>query len=216
MRRIKNVFYNECRGSLLTFIIVSLKAIYFKLVYRKFILAHTKTIIHGVKNIQTNGLLSIGLTNAGFIHKNDTTLLNVRGALIFKGGYRIARGCRIDVGPSAVVKISEGGYINANTSFIIVDKLEIGTNCIISWNCQFLDSDFHNIEYENKKDQTHIGISIGNNVWIGCGVKLYKGTVIPDGCVIAADSIVRGVFVEKNSLIGGNPAKVIKSNITWF
>lgn len=65
-------------------------------------------------------------------------------------------------------------------------------------------------------------VTIGNggymncNVkWIGCGVKIYKGTVIPNGCVIASDSIVKGVFHVENSLIGGNPAKVIKEGITW-
>ena len=50
---------------------------------------------------------------------------------------------------------------------------------------------------------------IGNNVWSGCGVKIYKGTVIPDNCVIASNSIVKGVFKEENSLIGGNPASII-------
>lgn len=52
-------------------------------------------------------------------------------------------------------------------------------------------------------------------MWIGCGVKIYKGTVIPEGCVIASDTIVKGVFEIENSLIGGNPARVIKENIKW-
>jgi len=35
------------------------------------------------------------------------------------------------------------------------------------------------------------------------------------GCLIAADSVVKGVFNESNALIAGNPAKVVKSNINW-
>ena len=93
-------------------------------------------------------------------------------------------------------------------------SLNIGDNCCISWNCQFLDEDFHEINYKNYKSSVN-SITIGNQVWIGCGVKIYKGTNIPDGCVIASDSVVRGTFEKNICLIGGVPAKVIKENISW-
>ena len=93
-------------------------------------------------------------------------------------------------------------------------KLDIGDNCAISWDCQFLDEDFHEISYSDKH-KTENAIIIGDNVWIGCGVKIYKGTVIPRGCVLASDSVVKGKFHIENSIIGGNPAKVIKENIEW-
>ena len=58
-------------------------------------------------------------------------------------------------------------------------------------------------------------IIIGNHVWICSGTQIYKGTKIADGCVIAANSVVRGVFSVPNALIGGNPARIIKENIKW-
>ena len=116
---------------------------------------------------------------------------------------------RMQLLPSA-----RGGYINGNSSLIIQHNLSIGDHCVISWDCQFLDEDFHEICYAGKR-ATGNSIIIGNNVWIGCGVKIYKGTVIRDGCVIAANSSVRGTFQVQNSLIGGNPAKVIKENVSW-
>ncbi len=119
-----------------------------------------------------------------------------------------------DIGDGAEVNIGNDGYMNCNTNLIIMHRLDIGDNCVISWDCQLLDDDFHEISYEGKKEQEN-GIIIGNRVWIGCGVKIYKGTVIPDGCVIAANSIVRGVFTENKALIGGFPAKVIRENISW-
>ncbi len=93
-------------------------------------------------------------------------------------------------------------------------KLKIGDNCAISWNCQFLDEDFHEIKYQGKKE-TPEEIIIGNKVWIGSNVCVYKGTFIPNGCVIASNSVVKGGFEEENVLIAGNPAKVIKRNISW-
>ncbi|TRX15854.1 LbetaH domain-containing protein [Flavobacterium franklandianum] len=73
---------------------------------------------------------------------------------------------------------------------------------------------FHEIKYTRKK-QSNNSIVIGDNVWIGCGVKIYKGSVIPNGCIIAFDTIVKGVFEIENALIGGNPAKVIKEGVSW-
>ncbi len=77
-----------------------------------------------------------------------------------------------------------------------------------------MDEDFHTISYENKIIRPK-KISIGNNVWIGAGVKIYQGTTIEDGCVIASNSVVRGCFNKSNTIIGGNPGKVIKGNVSW-
>jgi len=93
-------------------------------------------------------------------------------------------------------------------------KLTIGDDCAISWNCQFLDDDHQEIFYSDKQQKKN-GIIIGNHVWIGCGAQIYKGTVIPNGCVIASNSVVKAEFTSQNSLIGGVPARIIKSNVEW-
>ncbi|MEW5676301.1 acyltransferase [Flavobacterium enshiense] len=175
---------------------------------------HHKVLIKGLSNIETNDKLEIGMRYVGFSDKRDTTLLNVKGKLMFSGNYSIGRGCRFDIGSNAKVLIGKGGYVNPNTTFIIMHGLTIGDNCAISWDCQFLDEDFHAIVYAGMKEKSN-EIVIGNNVCIGCGVKIYKGSVIPDGSVIAANSVVRGVFTEQKVLIAGHPAKVIKNDVSW-
>ena len=44
---------------------------------------------------------------------------------------------------------------------------------------------------------------------------LVKGANIPDGCAIAPYSFVNKQFTDKNSLIAGIPAKIIKNDINW-
>ncbi|WP_214228855.1 acyltransferase [Pedobacter sp. B4-66] len=184
------------------------------MLYNKFFILHPKVRIRGIKNIETAYRLNIGVMDVGFSHKSDKTYLNIRGKFVLNGDYYIGRGSRLDIGPNAIVKIGKGGFTNVQNTFIITNKLEIGDNCVISWNCQFLDNDFHEIQYEGKKEKRN-EIIIGDNVWIGCGVSIYKGTVIPDGCVIASNSVVRGVFTKPNSVIAGNPAKTIINDVTW-
>ncbi|MGH4767175.1 acyltransferase, partial [Klebsiella pneumoniae] len=58
-------------------------------------------------------------------------------------------------------------------------------------------------------------ITIGENFHIGINVAINKGCLIADGCVVASHSVVNGVFLEKNCLIAGVPARVIKRNISW-
>jgi acetyltransferase-like isoleucine patch superfamily enzyme len=206
--------YKKCRRSNSSFLIVILRLVFYRIIYNKIFLLHQNVKINGVKNIDAKERVEIGMGYVGFIHKSDKTLLNIKGKLSIAGKYNIGRGCSFEIGRNASVSIGREGYINCNTNIIIMHSLVIGDECAISWNCQFLDEDFHSITYTGKKE-TENSINIGNKVWIGCGVKIYKGTVIPNGCVIASDSIVKGSFVKENCLIGGNPAKVLKEDIHW-
>ena len=207
-------FYFKCRKSDTNVIQLVLRFLYYKMFYRKNLLVHQNAKIKGVKNIDSNHIIEIGTRHVGFIYKADCTYLNIEGKFIIEGKYSIGRGCRINVGKNGIVKIGKGGFINCNTNIIIMNSLTIGDNCVISWDCQFLDEDFHNIDYDGKSISDS-SIRIGKNVWIGCGAKIYKGSVIPDGCIVASDSIVKGVFKESNALIAGHPAKVIKNEVSW-
>ena len=56
-------------------------------------------------------------------------------------------------------------------------------------------------------------IIIGNNVWIATNVTIMSGVTIGDGAIIANNShVVKNV--EPYSIVGGNPAKLIKYRFT--
>jgi acetyltransferase-like isoleucine patch superfamily enzyme len=57
------------------------------------------------------------------------------------------------------------------------------------------------------------GVTIEDDVWIGCNVTVLDGAHIGRGSVIAAGSVVRG-RVEPWSVMGGVPARVIKMRKT--
>lgn len=114
-------------------------------------------------------------------------------------------GARIIIGNNVGIS---GATIYARKEIIIGDNTNIGGNVKI------LDNDFHPIEVEarleDRKDK--IGtkpITIGRNCFIGCNALILKGTVLGDNCVVGAGAVVSGKF-EPNSVIAGNPAKVIR------
>lgn len=51
--------------------------------------------------------------------------------------------------------------------------------------------------------------TLGRNCFIGMGARILPGTSLGDGCVVGANSVVRGVF-PAHSVIVGAPASVIK------
>jgi acetyltransferase-like isoleucine patch superfamily enzyme len=211
MRKIKEL-YRKSKQSDASFIYLILYWIGAKL-RKKEILLHHKTIIKGFRNIKSKGRLYIGIDDVGFTHSKDQTFLNIRGNLIIQGNTIIGKGCRFDVGENAVVEIGRNSVIRPFTDVIIQHGLKIGERCAISWHCQFLDEDFHEISYEGRNETIDKQIIVGDEVWIGNHVSIYKGSVIGNRSVIASNSVIKGKFDEENVLIAGNPAKIIKRNI---
>lgn len=58
------------------------------------------------------------------------------------------------------------------------------------------------------------GIVIGDHVLIGSDVKILKNVSIGSGSVIAANSVVTR-SIPSNSLAGGVPARILKSDVHW-
>ncbi len=91
--------------------------------------------------------------------------------------------------------------------------LQIGNNCIVGqyFSCH---PENHNCDDPDKlirlQGVSRKGIKIGMNCWIGSKVTILDGVNVGDGCVIAAGAVVNKSF-PANSVIGGVPAKLIKS-----
>lgn len=96
-------------------------------------------------------------------------------------------------------------------------SLEIDKECLLS-DVTVWTSDVHplidlNTDKVLNDEASHM--IIGKNSWIATECILLKNAQIPEGSVVGARSVVTKAFTEKNTIIAGNPAKVIKKNINW-
>ena len=66
-----------------------------------------------------------------------------------------------------------------------------------------------------KLNLKNLSINIEDNIYISSSAKIAPGVKIISNNLIGLGSVVAGTFDESNTIILGNPAKVVKSNIDW-
>jgi len=176
------------------------------------IVVHPNTHITGGRWLSVAGKLTIGKPFRILMHPSDKTIVDLHGHLNTRGDVLIGKGCRIWVGDGAHC-VLEDSFISANGLAIIRHGLTIGAGSAISWDCRFLDDDWHTLDYPGKRAKP-MQITIGKRVWMGSNVSVLKGVTVGDGCVVASGSVLTGSY-PANCMIGGNPAKVLKENIRW-
>ncbi|MDR6968746.1 acetyltransferase-like isoleucine patch superfamily enzyme [Flavobacterium arsenatis] len=111
------------------------------------------------------------------------------------------------------LKMGNNSAIGQFTEFGAAGGIEIGNDVIMGSYISF-HSENHNYSDTSKliREQgvTSKGIKLGNNIWVGAKVTFLDGCVVGNNSVVAAGAVVNGIYPD-NSIIGGVPAKVLKS-----
>ncbi|MDH4481149.1 MAG: DapH/DapD/GlmU-related protein [Rhodoferax sp.] len=176
------------------------------------------------------------------IYLGDGSVLRNRAQMSFEPGVTIGRGCVVDalsanglrigrnvnIGPYTTIQASgvlsrlgTGCSIGANSgiggySFIgCGGGVAIGSNVIMGQYVSF-HSENHVIDRTDVpirvQGVVRKGIVIEDDCWVGAKATFLDGCHVGKGCVVAAGAVVRG-NIPPYSIIGGVPAKVIRSRL---
>ncbi len=108
------------------------------------------------------------------------------------------------------ISIGRNVFVNQNCTFYDLGGLDIADDVMIGPNVSIITSG-HPIE-PSKRHSGVIAkpIVIERNVWIAAGATIIGGVTVGENSVVAAGSVVTK-DVPPNTLVGGNPARVIRS-----
>lgn len=145
-------------------------------------------------------------TGRGRIEVSDTVKFGVRSSPLFLSTYAYLESRK----STAAIRIGARTWISNNFCAIAdSSSIDVGADCVIGYNVELLDSDFHGIDPNARSSFTSSPISVGDRVFIGSNVKILKGVTIGDGSTIASGSVVTK-NVSSNVVAGGNPARVLR------
>lgn len=110
----------------------------------------------------------------------------------------------------AEIRIGNNVFINQNCTFYDLGGLDIGDDVMIGPNVSIITTG-HPLEPSQRRAVT-IGkpIVIERNVWIAAGATIIGGVTVGENSVVAAGSVVTR-DVPPNTLVGGNPARIIRA-----
>ena len=106
------------------------------------------------------------------------------------------------------IKLGKNVFINADCQFQDQGGITIGDDTLVGPKTVIATLNHH----QNPDKRANLipkPVKIGNKVWIGANVTILPGVTIGDGAIIAAGAVVNK-DVEKNTIVGGVPAKKIK------
>lgn len=137
----------------------------------------------------------------------------VRTLLSALFGYRVPETFRVfppfytDFGKN--ITVGENVFVNACCHFQDHGGVTLGDGCQIGHNVVFATLN-HELAPEKRAITYPAPIVLGKNVWVGSNATILQGVTIGDNAVIAAGAVVTK-DVAANTIVGGVPAKFIKS-----
>lgn len=106
------------------------------------------------------------------------------------------------------IHVGKNVFINAGCKFQDQGGIYISDGALIGHNVVIATLN-HNMNPEKRGNIIPKPVHIGKNAWIGSNATILPGITIGDGAVVAGGAVVTK-DVENNTVVGGNPAKVIK------
>jgi acetyltransferase-like isoleucine patch superfamily enzyme len=147
-----------------------------------------------------------------FFGRNLQIQIGRRGRVRFGRFVWLGDGTKIRCHEGEVV-IGEKTVLGQECTISAYQRVRIGEQCVVADRAMFIDFDHNVAEIERpirlqgiyKRD-----VEVGSNVWVGYGACVLRGVRVGDNSIVGSNSVLTR-DVPANSVVGGVPAKVIRT-----
>lgn len=169
------------------------------------------------KNLRM-GMIKIGSQGSDMFPSSET-LLNIQGNIHIEDRLVLGMGSSIISLRGSSIKFGSNTILGANNLIYCEKCIRMGNDFLTSWNCQIMDSDTHKVIDINTDECKPIAqeVIIGDNVWLGNGVIVNKGTQFASKTIVASRSLCNKDYTlfGENCVLAGSPAKIVANNKIW-
>jgi len=132
--------------------------------------------------------------------------------LVLGHNIRVKAGSRLKLRENATIVLDQNTSLNNNCLIVSHERIVIGQNVMIGPNVMMFDHDHdYKSHLENMRSKYLTKpIIVGDNVWIGAGTIILKGTTIGNNSIIGAGCVLKGDYPD-NSIIIQERVTLIKS-----
>lgn len=164
-------------------------------------------------NFNVNGMFSFGYKRIKGSKLESRLLIEKGATLEVNGPCNIYYGADIEVFTNAKLIIHGGGGSNINFTCICGEYIEIGKNVQIGRGVTIRDNNgghyINRTGYKNTRP-----VIIGDKAWLCEGCTIMPGVKVGEGAIIGAHAFVTQ-NVPAHSIVSGNPAQVVDTDVLW-
>jgi len=151
------------------------------------------------------------LKNVKFIIKGDDHSVVIGDACAIAGTIWMEDDHgRLEIGQGTTIEEASFSLAEPHSS------VRIGPQCMLAQGIDFRTSDSHSIiDLDGNRTNWPANIEIGEHTWICANVSILKGVEVAGDSIIGDRAVVTRQFAEKNVVIAGVPATVIRRGVSW-
>lgn len=183
-----------------------------KIIKKEYIFSNSSIVFRGENNIlYIEDGANLSGVSIKFLGDNS---------LVYIGKSKTRYAFQVNIFHDSVFYIGRGNSFNGTKPIFQLSERKhifIGNDNMFSFGVTVRIADPHLIYSSETFERINPSKSVymGDHVWVGQNVTIFKGCKIGSGSILAGESLITK-NIPSNVSAGGNPAKVIKNDIFWL
>ncbi len=163
------------------------------------------------------GMIGFGQPYELVTQSKGTAEIFLKGTFVCKGHVQFGKDYLFHVGEGAYFEMGHLASIASNGKVICKEKIVMGNYARMGSECQLIDTNFHQLYDTQTRERFPMTapITVGNYNFISNRVTIMRGTITPNHCTIASNTLCTKDYTSLGNhiLIGGIPAKLLREHI---